>query len=208
MEAYVELGADGVPADRGFTGPDRTRADLVVVREMAAALWRLVAAPLPAAPRPLALDAARPGERPHRVVVCDGRRLRAALAPGLVGFFAERRPGLDHAPLTAADDELILELPAHPGILSYSSLELADGNWANLILVDPPEARELWRSSPKHAWAAGELAPRHYTVVRIHLGYVPGGVLGGGEPVLTRTRYFDYRGPTPWAAERALTPRA
>ncbi len=32
---------------------------------------------------------------------------------------------MDPAPLTRTDDELILEFPGHPGIPSYSSLELA-----------------------------------------------------------------------------------
>jgi len=136
MDEYVELAAAEVPEGRAFTHPDRTQEDLAAIREMAAALRRVLAAPLPERPRPLVLDAARPGALQHRVVLCDERRLRASRAPELVGFFAERRPELDHTPLTTTDDELILEFPAHPGILSYSSLELADGNWGNLIVID------------------------------------------------------------------------
>ncbi len=113
---------------------------------------------------------------------------------------------MDPAPLTAADDELILEFPWHPGILSYSSLEFRDGNWGNLIVVDPPEARDHWRTSDKHAWAARELAPRHYTVVRLHHGVFPGGLRSGRDPVLARTRYLDFQGPEPWRAERELAP--
>jgi len=204
MDEYVELAAAEVPEGRAFTHPDRTQEDLAAIREMAAALRRVLAAPLPERPRPLVLDAARPGALQHRVVLCDERRLRASRAPELVGFFAERRPELDHTPLTTTDDELILEFPAHPGILSYSSLELADGNWGNLIVIDPPDAREHWRTSPKHAWATRELAPRHYTIVRLHHGRFPGGLLSGRDPVLVRTRYHDFRGPTPWRAERPL----
>ena len=206
MDDAIQLGADEVPVGRAFTHPDRTRADLVALHEMAVALRRLLRAPLPARPRPLTLDAGAPGGRQHRVIVCDDRLLRAAAAPGLVGFFAEKRPGLDHTPLTETDDLLVLEFPAHPGILSYSSLELADGNWGNLIVLDPPEARDHWRTSDRHADAATELAPRHYQAVRLHHGHFPGGLLAASGPVLVRTKYYDYRGPTPWRAERPLAP--
>ena len=83
------------------------------------------------------------------------------------------------APLTAMDDELIGEFPAHPGVLSYSSLELDDGDWGNLILLDGDGARQRWREGERHAYAARELAPRHYTDVRLHQGVLPGGVGAG-----------------------------
>jgi hypothetical protein len=139
-------------------------------------------------------------------VIANDGPLRAGRDLAFVGFFATKRAGLDHAPLTVTDDELILEFPRHPGILSYSSLEFADGNWGNLIVVDPPEAREHWRTSDKHAWAAQELAPRHYTVVRLHRGVFPGGLLAGRDPVVIRTKYYDFQGPAPWQAERELAP--
>ena len=47
-----------------------------------------------------------------------------------------------------------------------------------------------------------ELAPRHYTDVRLHQGVLPGGVGAGDEPILRRTRYYDYRAAVPWRAER------
>lgn len=204
INAYIQLGADEIPAGRPFADPERTRADLAALREMAEALRRLLGTSLPGTPRPLTIDVGGSSGPQHRVILCDEGRLRAAVAPGFVGFFAERRPGLDHAPLTVADDELIGEFGDHPGILSYSSLELADGNWGNLIVVDPPEAREHWRTSERHAYAARELAPRHYAVVRLHNGHFPDGLLSGRDPVLARTRYHDFQGSTPWRAERPL----
>ena len=149
------------------------------------------------------IEGREPDGRPHRVVLGAAERLGVARDLGLVGFFALKRAGLDHAPLTRTDDELIEELPGHPGIVSYSSLELPDGNWGNLIVLDPPEAGEHWRTSAKHAWAASELAPRHYTVVRLHNGRFPGGLRSGHDPVVTRTRYYDFQDAVPWRAERA-----
>jgi len=159
---------------------------------------------LAASPRPLVLECREPDGRSHRAVICDERRLGDGRDLAWVGFFGVKRRDRDSAPLTVMDDELIGEFPAHPGILSYSSLEVADGDWGNLILLDGDESREHWRVSERHAYAARELAPHHYTDVRLHQGVLPGGVRGGGEPILRRTKYYDYRADVTWRAERDL----
>jgi hypothetical protein len=205
MEEIVRLTRTETAAGRPFTDPARTAEDLASIGVMAAQLRGLLRQALPAGPRPLVVETLEPDGRQHRVVLCDEGRLRGAPEPGFVGFFATKRPGLDHAPLTLTDDELIRELPDHPGILSYGSLELADGNWGNLIVINPPDAKEQWRTGAKHAWAARELAPRHYAVLRLHNGRLPGGILSGRDPVLDRTRYWDFREPVVWQAERALS---
>lgn len=208
MDDYLRLGPSEPAAGRPFADPAHTTADVAAVRTMAARLRALLAQTpaLPDHPRPLVVEGREPDGRQHRVVLGDVPRLGADSDLAFVGFFATKRPGLDHAPLTATDDELILEFPTHPGILSYSSLEFADGNWGNLIVVDPPEAKEHWRTSEKHAWAARELAPRHYSVIRLHNGWFPGGLRSGSEPVVARTKYYDFQGPAPWRAERDLGP--
>jgi hypothetical protein len=206
MDEPVRLEVDEVPPGRAFTHPDRTATDLALIARMGSAVRRILhTSPVSSdAARPLTVAVPEPGPRQHRAIVCHARLLRAPVDHGFVGFFAERREGLDHSPLTAADDELIHEFPDHPGILSYSSLELSDGNWGNLILLHPAEASERWREGARHAWAVRELAPRHYTVIRLHQGRFPGGVLAD-RPVLLRTTYHDFRGPTPWRAVRELT---
>ncbi len=203
MEEIVRLTRSETAGGRPFTDPARTAEDLASIHVMAARLRGLLRQALPGEARPLVVQTPEPDGRQHRVVLCDEWRLRAALEPSFVGFFALKRRGIDPSPLTLTDDELVRELPDHPGILSYGSLELADGNWGNLIVVDPPDAKEHWRTSVKHAWAARELAPRHYAVLRLHNGRFPGGILSGGDPVLDRTRYWDFQGPVAWQAERA-----
>lgn len=205
MDECVRLGTGEIVGDRPFTHLDRNAEDLVALRAMAVTLRRHLAGALPASPRPLVRDAPEPDGRQHRTIICSEALLRGQADLPFVGFFALRRPGLDFSPLTRADDELILEFPAHPGILSYSSLELSDGNWGNLIVVHPPEARDRWRESAKHAYAAQELAPRYYSVVRLQHGLVPGGLLSGRGLVLTRTKYYDFQGAVPWRAERPLS---
>jgi hypothetical protein len=90
-------------------------------------------------------------------------------------------------------------------VLSYSSLELDGGDWGNLILLDGDAARQRWRDGERHAYAARELAPRHYTSVRLHQGILTGGVDAGRDPILRRTRYYDYQAAVTWCAERELS---
>jgi hypothetical protein len=200
----VRLAPREAAVGRAFTDPALAGRDLAAVRLMLAEIRHQVGrgAGLPSSPRPLVLVRHEANGRTHQAILCDERRLGDGRDLIWVGFFGVKRLDVDPAPLTVRDDELVREFPAHPGILSYSSLELADGNWGNLILLDDDEAREDWRSGPRHADAVSVLAPRHYADVRLHLGPLPRGVRAGGEPVLRRTRYFDYRGGATWRAER------
>jgi hypothetical protein len=123
----------------------------------------------------------------------------------VVGFFGERHVGRDATSLEAADAAVVLEFKDYPGILSYSSMELADGNWANLVLHTAPEDREAWRGGATHARAVAELAPVHYRTVRIHNGVLPGGLNAGTQIRIERTKYWDYREPSVWHGVRELT---
>jgi len=205
VDEPIRLGASDVPGGRPFAHPDRTADDLVSILEMTRTLRRILTGPSTSAARsrPYTLQAGNE-VAPHRVIICDDAALRMESAPSFVGFFALKRPGLDHAPLTRVDDQLVLEFPRHPGILSYSSIALPDGNWGNLIVLRSVADGERWREGERHAWAVRELAPAHYSSVRLHQGRVPGGVLSGLEPVLLRTRYFDYATSSPWRAERVV----
>jgi hypothetical protein len=200
----VSLAPREVAPDHPFTDPAHTDEDVAILREMLDGVRWALSRDAPAAPRPFILVAPEPHRRQHRVVLAHEARLRDADELGVVGFFARKRTDRDCSPLTAVDDELILEFPRHPGILSYSSLELADGNWGNLILFHPPEAKDDWRRSERHAYAASELAPRYYTVVRLHNARLPGGLWSGRDVVLVRTKYYDFQGPAPWRAEREI----
>ena len=201
---YVRLGPTEIAGGRPFTDPARTEEDLAAMRRMLAGLRWVLSQGVPEAPRPLLCSAPEASGRQHRVVLAHDPPLRTGHEPGVVGFFALKRTDRDCSPLTTADDELILEFPRHPGILSYSSLEFADGNWGNLILLHPPEAKEEWRTSERHAYAVRELAPRYYAVVRLHNARLPGGLGSGRDLLLVRTKYYDFQGPQPWRAERDL----
>jgi hypothetical protein len=181
---------------RGFTDPARTAGDLAALRVMLVVVRQVATA---GDARPFVVEGREADGRLHRTIVCNAARLGDGRDLAWVGFFGTKRPDVDATPLRARDDELIREFPAHPGILSYSSLEVGTGDWGNLILLDGDDAREHWRTSARHADAVRELAPRHYTDVRLHLGVLARGV-AGGELRLHRTKYFDYRDA--WRGER------
>ena len=199
VDDWVRLGPQETAAGRDFTAPARTTEDLRAIGRMLEVLRHEVAR---AKRPPTTLETRERDGRAHRAIICDAGRLGAGRDLTWVGFFAEKRRDRDPSPLTVMDDALIEEFPAHPDVLSYSSLELVGGDWGNLILLDGDAARDRWREGDRHAYAARELAPRHYTHVRLHHGLLPRGVLGGQAPVLHRTRYYDYQGDAPWRGAR------
>lgn len=140
----------------------------------------------------------------RRTILTNPVRLHAREDVCVVGFFGERHIDRDGSPLEEANAEIVLEFRNYPGILSYSSMEMSDGNWANLVLHDVPEAREYWRASEAHAKAARELSPLFYRTVRIHNGTLAGGVPGGKQILVERTKYWDFRSARVWHAVREL----
>jgi hypothetical protein len=137
----------------------------------------------------------------HRLSPAATQRARGCLCRRLLG---ERYLDRDITPLEQANAEIVLEFRNFHGILSYSSMELADGNWANLVLHDLPDTRDQWRASAIHAQAALQLAPVFYQTVRIHNGFLAGGIGGGGSIEIERTKYWDYRKSRVWHAVREL----
>lgn len=141
----------------------------------------------------------------RRAIVTNAMGLYNRRTVCVVGFFGQRHIDRDHTPLEEANAEIVLEFKNYPGILSYSSMELPDGNWANLVLHDIPQVREYWRASERHARAAQELSPMYYRTVRIHNGVLSGGLMSGKSITIERTKYWDYRNPRVWHAVRELS---
>lgn len=138
----------------------------------------------------------------HRLLLCDVDRVRAHPGLCVVGFFAERREDVDLWPLEEANSEIVGEFVKYPGILAYSSVELTEGHWANMVLHDDPVDTSFWRQSKMHARAVEKLSPRHYFNVRIHNGRLTSGIFDRPTIEIHRTKYFDYSGPVEWRAER------
>ncbi|MGD2101771.1 MAG: hypothetical protein PVG83_05990 [Acidimicrobiia bacterium] len=202
----VSLGPFDVISERPFTAVEMTARDKDVLHDILADL-RGVAAEVEEGVRkldPYQKLAWRVGGLTHRLLVCNFERLR--FHPGLcvVGFFAERRTDVDMWPLEEANSEIVSEFVKYPGILSYSSVELPDGHWANMVLHDDPVDTSFWRESKLHAQAVESLSPQHYFNVRIHNGNLTAGVFNRPSIDIHKTKYFDYTGPVEWRAERVM----
>lgn len=206
MTSTVILGPGEIVADRPFTAAELSIRDLGILHEILGDV-RSVIADYRDGTRvfePYQKLAWRVDGLTHRLLVCDERRLRDHSSLCVVGFFGERRPQIDPWPLEEANNEIVVEFVNYPGILSYASVELPGGHWANLVLHDDPVDVQFWRSSEMHQRAVDTLSPEHYFNVRIHNGRLTAGIFDHPAIVLTKTKYYDYTGGKPWRAERSL----
>jgi len=140
----------------------------------------------------------------RRTVLCDPERIQEDGDVQIVGFFGDRRENPDYEAVDASEIDLISEFVNYPGILSYSSIELVDHYWANLVVHREPEDREAWRGSEAHKHAVEHVAPNAYHAVRIHNGRIPDGVLSSQTVVIESTKYWDYDSGDGWHAVREL----
>jgi hypothetical protein len=206
MPGTVALGLDEVVVDRPFTAVEKTNTDQGVLLSILADV-RQVVVEVEEGVRDLAPYqklAWRAGGLTHRLLLCDVEKVRSHPGLCVVGFFGQRREDVDMWPLEEANSEIVAEFINYPGILSYASVELAGGQWANMVLHDDPMDTSFWRKSQMHARAVETLSPRHYHTVRIHNGRLTSGIFDRPSIQIYRTKYFDYSGPTEWRAEREL----
>ncbi|NNE11723.1 MAG: hypothetical protein HKN41_05690 [Ilumatobacter sp.] len=141
----------------------------------------------------------------RRTVVCEPDDIRRPDRVCIVGFLAERREEIDYVSLDDLELSLLMEFRRYPGILSYTSIELANDYWANLVVHRVPDDTEEWRRSAAHAHAV-EVSPRLYSSVRIHNGHLDGGVVGNQAIVVDCTKYWDYGSDPVWQAVRVFDP--
>ena len=140
----------------------------------------------------------------RRTVTCDPDALQTLGDVQIVGFFGDRRANADQQAIDTSEFDLIGEFVNYPGIMSYSSVELVDHYWANLVVHRDPDDREQWRRSAIHVRAVDEVAPGAYHSVRIHNGRVRGGVCGSATVLIDVTKYWDYDESPVWHAIRQL----
>jgi len=83
-------------------------------------------------------------KRTHRIAIYNPQELLLNNELPFVGFVSLRRKSLSPLvldELRALDKRLVAELVNTPGLLSYSSMELHDGNWCNLVLFGNANAK-------------------------------------------------------------------
>jgi hypothetical protein len=204
--SIIHLGRHEHIPDRRFTHPDHNQRDVAILDLMRTRLYEtLLRSDIGAGDsrnRELYIQYFKEEhERLHRMVILSRQLLLNAYPLTVVGFFGERRGEANPALLQDVDTELVQEFLQHIYVLSYSSLELADGNWANMVLMLGAEGIQHWRASHKHAYAARELAPQFYHTIRLHNGALPDG-LSSPNLMLSSTKYYEFHGLGLWQAVR------
>lgn len=135
--------------------------------------------------------------RTHRIVLYGLQTHVPQTNMLFVGFISRKQPGLSPSTIQdihAVDQKMLTELSDNPGLLSYSSLELRNGIWCNLVLFHDAAAQAHIKQGKTHTYAAYQLAPRYYKWIRLHNGIVMGG-LSQGTFVLQKTRHFTFEAP-------------
>lgn len=199
-----QLGHDQIIPSRSFTDPEWCERDRTILQGMARDLRRILREEEPSE---LAgdLDIFYLSDEDgivHRVVVVDWFGLMETRPLTVVGFFGLRREGADIQVTQQIDAALLEQFTAEPDLLSYSSRQLPDSQWCNLVLFRSPEGIEHWSSNSLHRKAAQDISPRYYDSIRLHNGWLSGGLWSGESIRLARTKYYDFRDQQFWHAVR------
>jgi hypothetical protein len=195
VQPYEFLAAEELLPARPFTDPERTAADGSVMDRMLQRL-RLEAQGWPISVE--VLKYTRAGCR-HWLVVPNAPALGNAHDVTVVGFFGDLLPDMDHSPIYELEADVVAGLGhyAPVGLLGYYDAEIAPALHGNLVLFGTREVPSEWHGNRAHA-AAVAIAPRHYSVVRLHRGVIRGALLGRHHVVIQRTRYFDFGQQPAW----------
>ena len=203
MNKDVHLNQGEAQADLPPPGVRKGKLDLVILRYMArrvyVALRSLDQVATTARPLLYYLDERR--RRTHRMAIYNPEELLLNNELAFVGFISARqkllRPSIIQA-IQRADKRLVEELAGAPGVLSYSSLEVRNGDWCNLVLLSDAGAKTHIKGSEMHKYAAYHLAHSYYEWIRLHNGVMPEG-LDHMEMQLQKTKYYTFQAGQPWA---------
>jgi hypothetical protein len=198
--------------DQSYADIKKGKLDLVVLRYMARRIHltiRQLDQPVPVS-QPLLYTLQERHGRTHRIAIYKQQELVQRDTLTFVGFISRKRKPLHESivdEIQDVDSRLLVELVDAPGILSYSSLELRNGDWCNLVLLSNAEAKLHIKSAPTHRYAAYGLADSYYEWIRLHNGIMPEG-LDHTEMLLQKTKYYFFQEPQkrPTVRERIYGP--
>lgn len=197
MNRDFQLDKHESPDDRLLPTVMKRKLDLVILRYMArkihVMLYSLDQASTTSQPLLYHLDERH--KRIHRIAIYTPQELLLNNGLTFVGFVSRRRQPINLSvldELRTLDKKLVAELVSTPGLLSYSSLELREDNWCNLVLFANAGAKIHVTNNDTHMYAAYQLSPRCYEWIRLHNGIMPAG-LAGNEMLLQKTRYYRFQ---------------
>ncbi len=186
-------------AERSLPNSEENEQDIVLLRYMAQRIYitlYLLDEPTDAS-QPLLYYSEEGHKHTHRIAIYKPHELLVNNKLDFVGFISRKQqPGDQQVieEIRGVDKKLIVELINTPGLMSYSSLELRDGRWCNLVLFSGAETKMHIRNSEMHTYAAYQLSPRYYDWIRLHNGIMPTG-LARNEMLLQKTKYYQFVGP-------------
>ena len=145
--------------------------------------------------------------RNHRILVIRPQLLAQSTGLCVVGFFGQRMMDGDMDEADRRDGMLNSEMNAHDGLLSYSSLELTNGDYGNCVVFTDEAAKNKWGFSQIHKEVVEDLSPNYYESVRLYNGILPKTIMDEHLLQLTMVKYFCYEHNPPWFAIRPLQPQ-
>ena len=199
MNTDSYFNSNKVLAENSPPGNEEYEQDIVILRYMAQRIYiTLYLLDEPTDPsQPLLYYLEEGHKYTHRIAIYSPQELLLNNKLDFVGFISRKlQPGDSQVieEIRSVDKKLIVELIHTPGLMSYSSLELRDGRWCNLVLFSGPETKMHLKQSETHIYAAYQLSPRYYDWVRLHNGIMPGG-LARNELLLQKTKFYQFYGP-------------
>jgi hypothetical protein len=191
--------------NRPFSDPEHRTDDLASLRKMAHQLVDFYDDPVICdfVPGKKPICMSDPQGRHFRIYYVRPELLFQAKDITVVGFFGQKRAKASVKPLIQADKRFEAEFPNHPGLLSLSTVRLADGDFANLVLFTDDEAKDQWNYNPLHYETVSKISPSYYASIRLNNGVMPDGLDDPNSLRLTRTRYLDFGAMPPWRALRS-----
>jgi len=139
----------------------------------------------------------------HRYLVPQPPVLAKARHLAVVGFFGHKRSGADQDHFGNLGELLMGEIPTYPKILSYQTMQLPNGNFSNLVLLQSEDVKEHWMTGDTHKKAV-ERSSSYYESIRIYNGILLGGIENPTLLTLKKVKYYDYQEDPPWRGIRSL----
>jgi hypothetical protein len=200
------LGPDEMVDGRPFTDPELSQYDLETMRYMAQQLLDAYDDPVVCnvLPNQQPVCQSDPQGRHFRIYYVQPHLHFGLKNLSVVGFFGHTRPGADVQPLIKADKKFEKVFHEHPGLLSLSTVRLANGDFANLVVFTNGAARDKWGQSKLHIELVTKISPPYYKSIRLNNGRMPFGLDQPDAVNLVRVKYIDYSSSPPWRATRVF----
>jgi len=160
-----------------LTNVDDGSQDITILNSIAQATFH-VADQLHRNPSSLALPATHiwenAGGYTHRIIINTRVPINQMTLP-FVSFVSKKQAHIIERVQQDIDDidkAIVSGLAKQSSLLSYSSFQLAERDWYNLVLFSQASAKQDMLGVQLHQLAAYELAPKYYQWIRLHHGTI------------------------------------